>query len=157
MPATVEQVRSLYDTLSKGTSRKGTAGETLFRINRGVITTAREIHRAPDSETTIIIACRRLSTTPSANVPALLHHIHAHFMVEYRSAAWRPPGEYLLVAHLGQERSARLARPSALPKSTLQRSEGTATGVARRKNPQLRWVTGFSASPGFVRQAQGTR
>lgn len=105
-PATVEQVRSLYDTLLEGhLAEEDRPDGALFRTKPVVIhDNTREIHRAPDSEATIIANVQAaLNHALNPNVPALFSAIAAHFMVEYTHPFYDGNGRfgrYLLASHM---------------------------------------------------------
>lgn len=105
-PATVEQVRSLYDTLLEGhLAEEDRPDGALFRTKPVVIhDNIREIHRAPDSEATITANVQAaLDHALDPNVPALFSAIAAHFMVEYTHPFYDGNGRfgrYLLASHM---------------------------------------------------------
>ncbi|QXW97770.1 Fic family protein [Rothia mucilaginosa] len=121
-PSTVEQVRTLYDTLLEGhLTEEDRPDGALFRTKPVVIhDNTREIHRAPDSEATITANVQAaLNHALNPNVPALFSAIAAHFMVEYTHPFYDGNGRlgrYLLVSHLGQTltRLTTLTLPSTL-------------------------------------------
>jgi len=121
-PSTVEQVRSLYDTLLEGhLAEEDRPDGALFRTKPVVIhDNTREIHRAPDSEVTITANVQAaLDHALDPNVPALFSAIATHFMVEYTHPFYDGNGRlgrYLLVSHLGQTltRLTTLTLPSTL-------------------------------------------
>ena len=105
-PATVEQVRSLYDTLLEGhLAEEDRPDGALFRTKPVVIhDNTREIHRALDTEATIIANVQAaLNHALDPNVPALFSAITAHFMVEYTHPFYDGNGRfgrYLLASHM---------------------------------------------------------
>lgn len=121
-PSTVEQVRSLYDTLLEGhLAEEDRPDGALFRTKPVVIhDNTREIHRAPDSESTIIANVQAaLNHALNPNVPALFSAIAAHFMVEYTHPFYDGNGRfgrYLLASHMVQVLShlTALTLPSTL-------------------------------------------
>lgn len=121
-PATVEQVRSLYDTLLEGhLAEEDRPDGALFRTKPVVIhDNTREIHRAPGSEATITANVQAaLNHALDPNVPALFSAIATHFMVEYTHPFYDGNGRfgrYLLASHMVQVLShlTALTLPSTL-------------------------------------------
>lgn len=159
-PSTVEQVRSLYDTLLEGhLAEEDRPDGALFRTKPVVIhDNTREIHRAPDSEATIIANVQvALDHALNPNVPALFSAIAAHFMVEYTHPFYDGNGRlgrYLLVAHLGQTltRLTTLTLPSTL---NIQKSRYYKAFSAAEEPLNYGEVTGFlHVFLGLIEQAQ---
>jgi bacterial regulatory protein len=159
-PSTVEQVRSLYDTLLEGhLAEEDRPDGALFRTKPVVIhDNTREIHRAPDSEVTITANVQAaLDHALDPNVPALFSAIAAHFMVEYTHPFYDGNGRlgrYLLVSHLGQTltRLTTLTLPSTL---NIQKSRYYKAFSAAEEPLNYGEVTGFlHVFLGLIEQAQ---
>lgn len=159
-PSTVEQVRSLYDTLLEGhLTEEDRPDGALFRTKPVVIhDNTREIHRAPDSEATITANVQAaLNHALNPNVPALFSAIAAHFMVEYTHPFYDGNGRlgrYLLVSHLGQTltRLTTLTLPSTL---NIQKSRYYKAFSTAEEPLNYGEVTGFlHVFLGLIEQAQ---
>ena len=122
-PATVGEVRSLYDTLLEGhLNDNDRLDGILFRARDVCIFDGadEEIHRPPSGEESITANVEvALAHALDPNVPALFSAIIAHFMVEYTHPFYDGNGRfgrYLLASHMAQVLShlTALTLPSTL-------------------------------------------
>ena len=121
-PATVEEVRSLYDTLLKGhLDDENRLDGALFRTGSVRITSGTKVvHVPPVGEEAITANVQAaLNHALDPGVPALFSAIIAHFMVEYTHPFYDRNGRfgrYLLASHMAQVLShlTALTLPSTL-------------------------------------------